>query len=315
MNCFTETFRAMGSPCELRLYAASAEQSAHAAAQARAAIEVLEARYSRYRPESLLSRINAAAGTATRIELDDETAGLLDYAAQAWQQSDGLFDVTSGILRRAWDFKSQRLPAQKEIDALLPLIGWQRVEWRRPFVRLPRAGMELDFGGYVKEYAADVAAGCCRRAGIENGLVELGGDIRVIGPHPDGSLWRVGIRHPRAPESPIAYVEVLEGAVASSGDYERCMLVDGRRYCHILNSKTGWPVSGLAAVSVMAPQCLIAGTATTIAMLKEKAGRGWLDELSLPYLIVDAEMQVSGSIAWSRTAPVEAAQYAPQGPT
>ena len=315
MNCFTETFRAMGSPCELRLYAKSPEQSAHAATQARTAVEVLEARYSRYRPESLLSRINAAAGTAARIEVDDETAGLLDYAAQAWKQSDGLFDVTSGILRRVWDFKSQRVPAQEKIDALLPLIGWQRVEWRRPFVRLPHAGMELDFGGYVKEYATDVAAAACLGAEIKHGLVELGGDIRVIGPHPDGSPWRIGIRHPRAPETAIAYVEASEGAVASSGDYERCMIVDGRRYCHILNPKTGWPASGLAAVSVTAPQCLIAGTATTIAMLNEKAGRGWLDELGLPYLVVDAEMQVSGSVAWSRAAPVEAAQYAAQGPT
>ena len=235
MNVQTYTFRAMGSPCELRLYARTAEQAEYALAQAREAVEKLEARYSRYRPESLLSRINAAAGSDARIEVDPETAGLIDYAAQAWTQSDGLFDITSGVLRRVWDFKSDRVPSQSDIDLILPLIAWPSVEWRNPFVRLPRAGMELDFGGYVKEYAADVAAGACRDAGIEHGLVELGGDLRVIGAHPDGSPWRVGIRHPRALENAIAYVEVAEGAVASSGDYERCMIVDGRRYCHILN--------------------------------------------------------------------------------
>src|SRR5262249_53148450 len=162
-----------------------------------------------------------------------------------------------------------------QIDAVLPLIGWNHVEWQRPFVRLPKSGMELDFGGYVKEYAADVAANACRAAGVEHGLVELGGDVRIIGPHPEGSPWRVGIQHRRSLDRPIAYVDVAGGAVATSGDYERCMTVDGQRYCHVLNPKTGWPVRGIAGVSVLAPQCLIAGTATTIAMLKEARAADW----------------------------------------
>lgn len=286
MQLHVEPFRAMGSPCELRLYSHRADEARIAAAAARAAIDRLEQRYTRYRPDSLTSRINDAAGRAERIEVDEETAGLLDYAAQAHAQSGGRFDITSGVLRRAWDFRSGRLPAETQIQALLPLVGWPQVEWTRPWLRLPRAGMELDFGGFVKEYAADAAAQACTAHGIAHGLVELGGDIRVIGPHPDGAPWRVGVRHPRDPGKPLAMVDMLAGGLASSGDYERFMIVDGRRYAHILDPRSGWPVEGLAAVSVLAPSCLLAGTASTIAMLQGVEGKAWLQTLGLAHFVV-----------------------------
>lgn len=286
MDLHVDRFRAMGSPCELRLHAATPARAEAAARAARAVIERLEARYSRYRPYSLASRINAAAGSGERIEVDAETAALLDYAATAHAESGGRFDPTSGVLRRAWDFRSGRLPAQAEIDALLPLIGWSQVEWTRPAIRLPRAGMELDFGGWVKEYAADAAAAACREAGIDHGLVELGGDLRVIGPQPDGRPWRIGIRHPRDPARTLAVVDLGDGGLASSGDYERCMVIGGRRYAHLLDPRSGWPVQGLAAVSVLAPSCLLAGTATTVAMLHGEAGRDWLAALGAPHLLM-----------------------------
>lgn len=287
----------MGSPCEFHLYAQEVALAERAFAAARAEIERLEQKYSRYREDSIASRINRSAGDARGIEVDAETAALLDYAAQAYAQSDGLFDITSGVLRQVWDFKSGRLPSQEKIDAVLQRIGWSRVQWRAPRLVLPLTGMELDFGGYVKEYTADAAVQCLRAQGITQGLVELGGDIGVIGPHPDGSPWRVGVRHPQAPQQAMAAVDLRDGAIASSGDYERYMEVDGRRYCHILNPKTGWPVNGLAAVSVMAPQCLIAGTATTIAMLKGTDGPAWLQELGLPWFAVDQQGRPCGTLS------------------
>ena len=176
--------------------------------------------------------------------MDAETAHLLDYADTCHRQSDGRFDVTSGILRRAWNLKSGQLPAQAEIDALLPLVGWQKVRWRAPRIVLPKPGMQLDFGGYVKEYAVDRVAELCRRLGARHGLVDLGGDLAVIGPHPDGKPWRVGIRDPRDAQRTLGSLPVGWGGVASSGDYERCMVVDGVRYGHILDPRTGWPVRG-----------------------------------------------------------------------
>lgn len=291
MHAHRETFRAMGSPCALQLHAPSEAQAQQACVVVRAEIERLEQKYSRYRDDSVTSRINRSAGDTQGIEVDAETAALLDYAAQAYAQSEGLFDITSGVLRQAWDFRSGRLPEQHTIDALLPRVGWQRVRWQSPQLVLPIVGMELDFGGYVKEYTADVAAQCLQGAGIRYGLVELGGDVRIVGPHPDGSPWHVGVRHPQAPQQAIVTVDLHAGAIASSGDYERYMDIDGQRYCHILDPKTGWPVRGLQAVSVIAPQCLIAGTATTIAMLKGAQGVDWLRALGLPWFALDAQGQ------------------------
>jgi thiamine biosynthesis lipoprotein len=291
-------FKAMGSPCELRLYAGSRAEAERVAEEARSEVCRLEQKYSRYRDDSVTSEINASAGDPAGLQVDEETASLLDYAETLWEQSEGLFDITSGILRRAWDFRSGRLPRAEEVDALRSKIGWGEVSWRRPRLTLPREGMELDFGGYVKEYAADRTAELCRRLGLRHGLVDLGGDLSVVGPHPDGSAWRVGIRDPRRPDKAMAMVPVRAGGVATSGDYERYMIVAGKRYGHILSPHTGWPVEdALAAVSVVASHCLLAGTATTIALLKGPKGAAWLDELGLASIRVDQQGRISGQLA------------------
>ncbi len=297
MQLFRFSFTAMGAPCELRLYAAAEDQAKQARAAAEAEVLRLETKYTRYRDDSLTSRVNRSAGDSRGVEVDEETAGLLDYAQTAYEQSDGLFDITSGVLRRAWDFKQGKIPTSAELETILLLVGWDKLRWQRPRLILPIAGMELDFGGYVKEYAADSAARVCREQGIRYGFVELGGDIAVIGPHPDGTAWQVGIQHPRKPEQAIATIKLGGGAIASSGDYERYFERDGRRYCHILNPRTGWPAEGFQAVSVVAEQCLVAGTASTIAMLKgEGEGPHWLAELSLPQLCVHSDGRVSGTL-------------------
>jgi len=252
----------MGSPCELRLYAESKTSADQVADDAIAEIQRLEKKYSRYREDSVTSEINRSAGNVDGLEVDTETALLLNYAQVGYEQSEGLFDITSGILRKAWDFRSNKLPSQEELDNLLPLIGWNKLTWNSPLLILPKQGMELDFGGYVK-------ANFCRNAGITGGLVNLGGDICIIGPHPDGSPWKVGVRHPRNPNIPMSFVLLSKGGLASSGDYERFMVVDGIRYAHILNPHTGWPVNSLASASVYAEQCVVAGTSSTIAMQRK----------------------------------------------
>jgi len=276
-------FKAMGCPCALQIHADSASAARAWAASARGEIERLEQKYSRYRGDSLLSRINASAGDPDGVAVDRETASLLDYAATCHEQSGGLFDITSGILRRAWDFRSGRLPELARIAELLPRVGWEKVRWSGGRVALPLAGMELDLGGYVKEYAADRVAALLRGEGCRAGIVDLGGDLAIVGAHPDGQPWIVGIRDARHPERPALSVPVSEGGVATSGDYERCMVVDGVRYGHILDPRTGWPVSGLASVTVFAPRCLVAGSASTIALLQGERARTWLDALGLPH--------------------------------
>lgn len=287
----------MGSPCEIHLHDPSRDRADTVAAAAIDEVARLERKYSRYRPDSLASALNASAGGPRGVEVDDETAALLDYADTSHRESGGLFDPTSGVLRRAWDFRSGRLPSQEALDELLSRVGWQKVVWSRPRIALPLPGMEIDFGGFVKEYAADRAAALCRARGLGHGLVDLGGDLAVVGPHPDGAPWRVGIRDPRAPERAIATVGLARGAIATSGDYERFMMVDGVRYGHVLDPRTGWPVRGLASASVVADLCLVAGTASTVALLRGCDGSRWLDALGLPSLRVEATGALSGPLA------------------
>jgi thiamine biosynthesis lipoprotein len=291
-------FKAMGSPCELHLYGPEAEPLERAAQLAQAEVARLEQKYSRYRDDSLASAINRSAGNRSGIELDDETTRLLEYARTAWEQSGGLFDITSGVLREVWDFRSGRIPARREVDAVRRRVGWSKLRWQPPHLVLPLAGMQLDFGGFVKEYAVDRAGEVCRAAGVAHGMVDLGGDLAAVGPRPDGGAWSVGVRHPRQPGAALASVPLARGGLASSGDYERFMIVDGVRYAHILDPRTGWPVQGLACVSVLAPSCLIAGTATTIAMLKgEREGPRWLDSLGLPNIRMTTSGRISGTLA------------------
>ncbi len=294
LTLFRFPFFAMGSPCEIQLYAQNQKQAAQIAHMAIADAERLEQRYSRYRPDSFLSQINCIAQSGGSIEVDEETAGLLNYANTCYQQSDGLFDITSGLLRKAWNFSSGHIPEQSTIDQLLDHVGWHKVDWNGEVIRI-EAGMELDFGGIVKEYAADRLATLCWNAGVHHGFVNLGGDIRVIGPQPSGAPWQIGIQHPRN-KGELQRLELHSGGVASSGDYERCMVVDGVRYGHILNPKTGWPVQHLAAVTVIADLCVVAGSASTMAMLQQERGPAFLANLDLMHLWIDTRGDLGGNL-------------------
>ena len=276
----------MASGCEVVLEAADgASAQAHADA-AMAEVLRVETKYSRYRADSIVSRINAAAGQEA-VECDDETRSLLDYADVMYRASDGLFDITSGVLRRAWNFKLPRVPGAEELAALLPLIGWQRVERDGARVRLPLEGMEIDLGGFGKEYAADRAGALLATRGVRHGYVNLGGDLRVVGSKPGGQPWMIGIQDPRHKGQLAATIPVFQGGLATSGDYERFFELDGQRYCHVLDPNTGWPVSHWRTVSVLAPLAVVAGNCTTIAMLKQSDGLAFLEASGMDYLAVD----------------------------
>lgn len=280
-------FKAMGTLCEVQLFATSYNRAKQAADSVIADVQRLESLYSRYQPNSFLSKINQVAAVGGKIAVDPETASLLNYAESCYELSQGLFDISSGLLRKAWKFDQSKLPDQNIIEPLLKLVGWEKIIWKNSELKFTVVGMEIDFGGIVKEYAADRAASLCKEQGINHGIINLGGDIKVIGPRADNSPWSVGIKHPDQNQSLLKTIHMYEGGLASSGDYERAIIINGVRYGHILNPKTGWPVNYLSAVSVIADFCVIAGSASTIAMLKEKQGISWLTSLNLPYIWVD----------------------------
>jgi FAD:protein FMN transferase len=292
---FTRQFFALGSDCALHLFAPNEADALHALASAMAEIGRIEARYSRYRADSEISRINAVATTGGTVDVDAETAGLLSHAFACFEKSDGLFDITSGLLRKAWNFSVPRLPERAAVAALLPRIGLDKVAWDNPRLTFKIPGMEIDFGGIGKEYAVDRAASVCAALGIRHGLVDLGGDIRLIGPRPDATPWRIGIRHPRDTQASMAELTLMSGALATSGDYEHFIEVDGRRYCHILDPRSGWPARGLSSVSVIVDDCLVAGSLSTIAMLKGRDGTAWLEALGVRHVFMDEDGRVGGT--------------------
>ncbi len=293
ISTYGVTFGAMASTCEVRLAAASEEDALQLAQPAIDEVRRIEIKYSRYRPDSIVSRINAAAGQSS-IDCDDETAALFGYADALYSASGGLFDITSGVLRRAWNFRETRIPDAAQLQPLLALIGWADVQWQAGarMVALPRAGMEIDFGGFGKEYAADRAAAILVENGAHHGYVNLGGDMRVVGPQPDGSPWVIGIQNPRQHDQTIAAIPVESGALTTSGDYERFFDLDGRRYCHILDPRTGIPVQTWRSVSVLAPLAVAAGSYSTIAMLKGDAALDFLEQSNLSYLAIDRDGKV-----------------------
>ncbi len=297
MQKFRYTFRAMACDNVIELYAPAPGLANGAAQAAIDEVTRIEAKYSRYRDDSMVSAINGAAGVAS-VGIDDETAHLLDYAAVCFEQSGELFDITSGILRRAWDFNAGRPPARAAIEPLLPLINWRLVERTPARIYLPHRGMEIDFGGFGKEYAVDRAAAVLLSFGLRHAFVNLGGDVTVTGPHADGAPWQLGIRHPRHGDQMIARLPVASGAVATSGDYERYLDFGGRRYSHILDPRSGESVAGWQSVTALAPSCLVAGSVSTIAMLKGAAGAAaWLEDSGASYFAVDDAGQVVSNLA------------------
>lgn len=282
-------FSAMASGCEIRIAGLGRKKAGQLAGLAIAEVRRIESKFSRYRPASVVSRINAAAGSGQPTRVDAETAGLINFAAGLYDSSEGLFDITSGTLRQAWDFRAGRLPQRAQVEALLPLVGWHKVRWKGASIELPLQGMELDFGGFGKEYAADRAATLLQEHGVRHGMVNLGGDIRLVGPQPDGHPWRLGVQHPREPDRLLAELPLAAGALATSGDYERYFEIDGTRYCHVLDPRTGWPVSTWRSISVVAPACLAAGALTTVAMLKGCDALPYLNGQNVGYLAVDQQ--------------------------
>jgi thiamine biosynthesis lipoprotein len=157
--------------------------------------------------------------------------------------------------------------------------------------------MELDFGGFGKEYAADRAATMMAARGAKHGYVNLAGDLRVLGPKPDGAPWMIGIQDPRRRGEVIATIPVYQGGLATSGDYERYFELEGQRYCHILDPNTGWPVTHWRTVSVLAPLAVVAGNCSTIAMLKQADGLAFLQASGMNFLAMDQHGAIHTRVA------------------
>ena len=282
-NNWHGSFKAMASPCEVIIETADEREARQVLKTVADEAWRIEKKFSRYRDDNMTYRINSSDGEI--IEVDDETARLLDFSDQLFRMSEGMFDVTSGVLRNAWRFdQSDQIPAQEQIDRLLPTIGWDKVSWHSPKLKL-EPNMEIDLGGIGKEYAVDRCALLAREISEASILINFGGDLVITRPRKDGTDWTIG-RLSSDASAPVGVIKLRRGALATSGDAHRFLEKDGKRYCHVLNPKTGWPVEDPPhTISVAAPTCIEAGMLSTMALLQGKNAEAFLKAQEVPYWI------------------------------
>lgn len=271
----------MGSPCELLCDVGSSRDAKKLTRLIAAEAWRIEDKLSRYIGGNIIHRINTAEGLP--VEVDDETAQLLNFAETLFSLSDGAFDITSGVLRRAWTFDgSDNIPAREEVAALLSLVGWGKANWQAPMLTLPE-NMQIDLGGIGKEYAVDRAISILRSENDKPFLVNFGGDLAVTGPPQTRKAWTVGIEAIEVGGA-TRLIELRQGALATSGDARRFLKKDGVRYGHVIDPRTGWPVREAASsITVAADTCTQAGMLSTLAMLKGGSAETFLDSQSEQY--------------------------------
>lgn len=262
-------FMAMGTQCSVTFHGVSDTPARQFCQHVVEWVAEFEARYSRFIPDSLISRINAAAGEHW-VEIDPETEHLFRFCNELVFFTRGAFDPTSLPLIKLWNWKQRPpvIPESSAVAAARELVGWTKVEQRAGGVFLPRAGMCIDLGGIGKEYAVDRVMNIAEEHGVANVLVDFGQDVRVRGGGVGRDHWRVGLEDATKPGQCWVAVKAANHAVATSGDYFRCFEYQGRRYGHVVDPRTGYPVNnGCRAVSVVAPSCTLAGILTTSAMI------------------------------------------------
>ncbi len=278
------SFTAMASPCEILIRDVSESEAEQLASLAFSETMRIEKKFSRYRDDNIIYEINNSDGR--RVEVDEETAQLLHYAGQCFELSDGMFDITSGILRRAWTFKGgEAAPDQTLIDSLRRKVGWKKVEFDLIGITLA-PGMEIDLGGIGKEYAVDRVADMLLSELPRPIMVNFGGDIRSVAPEGDAQPWLVGIEDPSEEHRALGEIELSNGAIATSGDARRFCTYNGKRLGHILDPTTGWPVEGAPrSVTVIADFCIEAGFLSTMAMLHGPDAETFLNAQEVKYHI------------------------------
>jgi FAD:protein FMN transferase len=275
-------FQCMASPCEVLIETEDEKLARDLIAKAEQEALRIEQKFSRYRTDNIVYQIHHNNGKP--VSIDDETYRLLQFADNCYQLSEGLFDITSGVLRLLWNFNGKNeIPKQSQIDKILQHIGWNKVEFSKTEITLPQ-NMQIDFGGIGKEYAVDRVLQLLMQECDLSMMVNFGGDCHANAPQKNNQPWITGIENPLKPGDAAGIIKLNHGALATSGDVYRYIQKGGIRYSHILNPKTGWPVmNGPRSVTVAAATCTEAGILSTLAMLQGKKAESFLKKQDVKY--------------------------------
>ena len=268
---------------------------------ARQELERLDLKFSAFYPDSIISRINQAAGTGYVTPLDPESRSLFQYVNALWNESKHIFDPTTRLLQNCYAEDGRLLASKAQLQGMLKLVGWSRLEMTTEGASLTAKGMVIDLNACVRPYAVDAVRKQLMKHGASNALIEMDRDIASIGKQPDGANWLIGARIPRGGGAVITRFKLNQRGYALRGDFERSITLENERFSRALSPIDGQPVPGLLSVGVIADDCLTACSAASVARLKtEQAGMAWLDSLGLQWIAIDRELACHGPLAPSK---------------
>jgi len=258
---FLYRFEAMTTPCEVAINAEEKGRADSVAQEILKEAKRLEKKYSFYRSDSYLSRLNRRE----EERLDPETKNLLQLAKRYYALTEGVFDVTVATLKHLYHENRGKRALEEAQKALMPYVGCEHLEIHRDRLRFDNPHTRIDLGGFVKEYAVDRAAKLLKKKRIRSALVNFGGDIYAVGRRHDGGRFRVGIKDPNQPESYVTFVEIENEALTTSASYERNITIEGERYSHIISKAP--QANPPASVTVISPECVESGVYSTALMI------------------------------------------------
>lgn len=288
----------MGTVVQMTFYEGDRANFDNAAEAGFAEIKRLEAIFSSYKPDSDISKISQSAG-GKPVKVSPEVIEVLDKALMISDLSNGAFDPTVGALGKVWGYSGERkyVPSKEELAKILPLVDYHQiiVDKANNTVGLKKNGMVLNLGGVAKGYIVSKAVEALKREGVERGIVHAGGDMTVF-QKDEKTPFTIGIQHPRESKL-LGEAFVFNGAVATSGDYERYFIKDGVRYHHILDPKTGYPANKNRSVTIIAEDPTLAdGLSTAVFVMGPDKGMELIEKLKgVEGVIVDAEGKVKVS--------------------
>jgi FAD:protein FMN transferase len=274
----------MGNHFEISVVAADAYWARQRIDAGVKEIKRIEALLTTFNDESETNRINALAGIRP-IVVSEEIIQLIERSKRISEVTQGAFDITYGSVDKSlWNFDTQMtsLPDKKTAKKSVRLINYKNIEINHTdsTVFLKEKGMRIGFGGIGKGYAAEMAKNVMKRQGVTSGVVNASGDLTAWGHQPDGMPWTIGIANPNLAQEIFSYMNITDMAVATSGNYEKFVLIDGQRYSHTIDPKTGLPINGIKSVTIISSNAEIADAmATPVTIMGVKAGLHMINQI------------------------------------
>jgi thiamine biosynthesis lipoprotein len=295
---FSKVTRLMGNRFEISVVAEDEQQATNAIEKAIAEIQRIEKLLTTFDPTSQTNQINEQAGIKS-VAVDREVFDLIERSLKISRLTQGAFDITYGSLDKSlWNFDTQMKSLPKPEDAKWAV---KRIDYRHILLNkedqtvfITQSGTRIGFGGIGKGYAADRAKHVLQQSGIMSGIVNASGDLTVWGSQPDGKNWTVGIADPQHKHMPFASLELKDSSIATSGSYEKFVIIDGKKYSHNIDPRKGYPVHGIKSTTIICKSAELADAmATPITVMGVKKGLFLIDQLKdIACIIIDDHDQV-----------------------